>query len=389
MDFAEDRRLLVARLVELGKTRRAAMAERTFTVPGSKYIDPERFADELTYLFRRQPQLLAFSGQLAQPGDFVTMTIAGVPLILLRGQDGVVRGFRNSCLHRGATLLSDASGCGRRRLVCPFHSWVYDDQGTLIGLPERDAFPHVEVGVELLPQILVQEQHGVIYGQIEGESMDLESFLGPVLPRLELLGLAAWEVVGPERVSLDANWKLTMETFGEGYHVPSLHKDTLRTRWLGTAMDHERYGRHVRQAIPYTSILDFDDEARWGEAVSGVDFMELLIVFPNVSISIVDSGAVLIHRVLPGEHVGRSHLDQFTLYSPRLTGVAREETAKFLSWAWTDVIVAEDMSQCEGIYDSLTSASIESMRFGRNEWTIHDLHTYYDETVSKGQVGAD
>ena len=94
-------------------------------------------------IYRRSPLAVALSCDVREPGDFDTVEIAQRPLLIVRGDDGVVRTFLNICRHRGAQVVD---GCGHtRRFTCPYHSWVYDTRGRLVGVPGRDTFGELDV----------------------------------------------------------------------------------------------------------------------------------------------------------------------------------------------------------------------------------------------------
>ena len=122
------------RMLDLVERKTTEMADGPITVPVSSYLDEERFADEMDRIFGRVPLLLAFGGELPEPGDHKAMDVMGTPVLLTRGADGVVRSFLNVCRHRGAIVTEE--GCGHaRRHTCPYHGWTYDTDGTLVGVP--------------------------------------------------------------------------------------------------------------------------------------------------------------------------------------------------------------------------------------------------------------
>jgi carnitine monooxygenase subunit len=107
-------------------------------VPASAYTDTERFEHERQRVFQRVPLMLAASCELRESGDFKSMDVAGIPLLLVRGKDGVVRTFLNACTHRGARLTRE---CGRAvRFAWPYHAWTFGLDGSLLGVTARTAF---------------------------------------------------------------------------------------------------------------------------------------------------------------------------------------------------------------------------------------------------------
>eukprot|EP01136_Pigoraptor_vietnamica_P034690 Opistho-1_new@98963 len=96
--------------------------------PAANYSSPERFAAEMEVL-RRVPMAFCPSAALPEPGSYIARTTVGTPLVVVRGLDGVVRGFRNACRHRGMKL-EEGEGC-KRAFTCPYHAWTYGLDGTL------------------------------------------------------------------------------------------------------------------------------------------------------------------------------------------------------------------------------------------------------------------
>ena len=90
------------------------------------------------------PQLVGYASELPRPGTYCTKTVMGRAILLTRVSDGGVRAFDNICLHRQSRI---AEGCGSaRRLACPYHSWTYDLDGNLVGVPGKEGFPETRSG---------------------------------------------------------------------------------------------------------------------------------------------------------------------------------------------------------------------------------------------------
>src|SRR5678815_93562 len=115
-----------------------APTERAWTIPASWYTDPRIAELERRTVWSRTWQLVGRAAQVAAPGEFVTGEVAGEPVVVVRGADGVLRGFFNVCRHHAAAVMT--APCGKvDRLRCPYHGWPYDLAGQLRGVPESDA----------------------------------------------------------------------------------------------------------------------------------------------------------------------------------------------------------------------------------------------------------
>jgi len=124
------------------------------TIPAEWYRDPSTLARELDMVFARTWQLVGHTEQVRLPGDYFTCTVSEEPLVITRGEDGVVRALSNVCRHRAGPV---ARGAGHRKsLMCGYHGWTYSLDGRLIGTPEWDGVRCFEKGVEALPAVRVE-----------------------------------------------------------------------------------------------------------------------------------------------------------------------------------------------------------------------------------------
>ena len=126
-------------------------------IEATDYTSPARAAQEWETLFRDHPQVIGLSGDLPQPGSFLTVNDFGTPILATRDAGGRLRAFANVCRHRGTIVETEARG-QKSRFSCPFHAWTYDNTGALIGLPKGDHFGAVDkncLGLVELPAIYV------------------------------------------------------------------------------------------------------------------------------------------------------------------------------------------------------------------------------------------
>ena len=130
--------------------------DQASTMPPWVYTSDEFYRREVDRIFMKVWNYVGHASQLSQPGDYFTIEIAGAPVILIRGDDGEIRAFHNSCRHRGSRLVWNEGNC--KNLTCPYHNWTYARDGALIGTPlieEQDGFHYVDY--PLLPVTLEGE----------------------------------------------------------------------------------------------------------------------------------------------------------------------------------------------------------------------------------------
>ncbi len=187
----------------------------------SIYVDPDIFARERTDIFAQTWQLLGPASAVAEPQSYVADEIAGLKVFVIRGRDGVLRGFRNVCRHRGARLLEEGAGrCGVIR--CPYHSWAFNDQGRLINAPWFGEDPAFRLDDWPLTPIQVREWRGLLFAAIRPQQ-GLEEQLSDLVKELEDEPIESYQPLRSERMQFNANWKIYTDNFVEGYHIPGIH----------------------------------------------------------------------------------------------------------------------------------------------------------------------
>ena len=170
--------------------------------------------------------MAGLSGDIPEPGDMLLFDAAGLAILIVRARSGELRAFLNMCMHRGARLVSD---CRRRNLVtCPFHGWSFDLDGRLVGLPGAVSFEGVERADRGLIPVPVAEWAGLIFVKAHAgdEAIDAEAWLGELATVVAGLALADAVPIKHSRIDVEANWKFTLDTYGEGYHFAALHPTT-------------------------------------------------------------------------------------------------------------------------------------------------------------------
>jgi choline monooxygenase len=190
-------------------------------------LDPHLYASadilvrERERIFASTWQLIAPASRVSEPGSYVATEVAGSKIFVLRGRDGVLRGFHNVCRHRGARLLAEGTGrCGPIR--CPYHNWAYGDQGELLSAPWFGEDPDFRKEDWPLHKIQVRDWRGLVFAAME-PAQDLETQLGDLIQELKDEPIENYAVVAEERMTFDANWKIYTDNFVEGYHIPGIH----------------------------------------------------------------------------------------------------------------------------------------------------------------------
>ena len=227
--------------------------------PIARYTDPDRLARELA-MMRRRPTAVAHIAELSAPGARLAREVFGVPVLLVRGDDGRVRGFLNICSHRGTRLVSGAGCAGR--LTCPYHGWSYRLDGALAGVPHAWGFPDLDRGAAGLTPLPTAEAHGMIWcapttGPTPGgPPLDVDAWLGPLAEDVAGLGLADLVPSPTDARAWAANWKLLAEGGLEAYHFRVAHAETIRPLFPDNLFVADVFGEHIRSVVFKRSIAD-------------------------------------------------------------------------------------------------------------------------------------
>ncbi len=278
------------------------LGSSTFVGDGSVFTDHGRFELEQEVLFRRTPQVIAWAGDVSEPGDIIARQVAGVPVLVTRHQDGELYAFLNACSHRGMMLCDGASN--GRRLTCPYHGWTYDLQGKLVGIPNRDRFPALDVDERGLQRLPVAVEAGLVVVGLRPD-VEVHGFLDPIADEYAWLGYDRYRSGSERMFRKAANWKLMIDLNNEAYHVPSLHRDSLLP-FLSDNCAVDTFGPHSRMCVPFKGIEKFADvpEANWPERL---DTIMVTCIYPaTVLVDHMEGGSM--HRVSPGAHPGESVL---------------------------------------------------------------------------------
>lgn len=351
-------------LVERGTTE---LADATMTVPVADYLDPERWRAEMDRIFRRVPLLLAFGGELPEPGDYKAMDVMGTPVLLTRGADGEVRSFLDVCRHRGAVVTP--MGCGHaRRHACPYHGWTYDTDGVLVGLPGQEGFDDLDRSTRGLTRLPVAERAGIVFGQvIPGLDLDIDEWLGGVDEMLAPLDIGSWRP--HDRRELDGpNWKVCYDGYLEGYHFATLHRETLHRQIMSNVMCFDSYGPHQRVGFARQGIERLRDEPEdeWGP-FEGISI--IVTFFPHCSLVLSSDGGFL-SQLWPGPTPDSSATTQtmFRCDEPSDDDAALVALhADFLYGVVRDEDYATGFGIQRALASGATAAAGDTFVFGRNE----------------------
>jgi choline monooxygenase len=200
-----------------------ATVSESRTLPWSWYTDPAVLGREQERVFGRFWQYAGHAGEVAGSGSFAATRAGHVPVLLVRGRDGALRGFVNVCRHRG-TLLAEGSG-RRETIQCPYHAWTYDLDGSLRAAPRSDREPGFDREELGLVPIRADTWGPFVFVNPDLEAPPLHEYLGELPGLIAEAGVDVDALVFRNRVEVeyDANWKICSENYLECYHCSVAH----------------------------------------------------------------------------------------------------------------------------------------------------------------------
>ena len=349
------------------------LGDITWKEPVENYISEERFQQELEVL-RRTPVAFCPSAALPEAGSYIARKAAGRPIIVVRGDDGVVRAFKNACRHRGMPVASEGEGCSRA-FVCPYHAWTYGLDGKLKHIPGSDGFPGVDKGDHGLIEVTAVEKGGLVFVTQDDPISDgaLEAMPEMLSPEQEYFGCV--EFVDK------SNWKLIAETSMEGYHIKSLHNKSFYPYGMDNVNVVEPFGPNFRITFPFRRIEKLRDIPREERRISGmVTYVNQL--FPNTHLSVLSNHTMMI--VLEPISPSETHWYFYRMTNKPGEGPKKslEEIKKDVEFV-RDVGLVEDRDAAIAIQDSLATGANTHFTFGQNESGIIHFHKYLDDAISK------
>ena len=358
-----------------------------FTQSTSTYTDRELGQRERQEFFLGLPQCVGLSGDLSEPGAFLTNNDLGIPILATRDADGSFRAFVNSCRHRGAIVETEPRGT-KRRFTCPFHAWSYDTSGSLVGIPKPEHFGNIDTECHGLKPLPAEERHGLLFVHPDPAGViDLDELLGTWFnDEFPTWNFGEMVPINHDTYDTACNWKLAMDTFGETYHFSSLHKATLFNTFHGNVQcydDDADVGGHSHRMILCRRDIDqmrHLPEEEWDITIAG---LPVYWIFPNVILMPFRAGIFLVRaypaRDDPGRHVSR--IDFYM--KPELqdaTGPEALEVQMFIrtiAQGFAEIIRDEDYVMGESQQTAANSGALDQIVFGRNEPALHHYHATY------------
>ncbi len=322
--------------------------ERSETIPSRWYVDPAFHLFDLQAVFATAWQYVTDLEHVSRPGDVVQATIAGEPVIVVRGQDGVLRAFYNVCRHRGGPLAMKDERCDM--LICKYHGWTYRLDGMLRGVPH---FNHVELFDKKdygLTPVRLAVWEGLVFVHLGKQPAPIARVFEGIPERVAPTRLGELRFVRHVDCDVHSNWKVYVDNFLEGYHVPFVHPE------LCSLYDYENYvtevyDRYSVQVGPLTGERNV-------YTTGGGDAL-YYFVFPNLMLNVVP-GRLQLNTVIPTAPDRCRVIFRYYYADPGAPG-ARERIEADITFS--EQVQREDAEICERVQQGLGSRAYDKGRF--------------------------
>ena len=335
------------------------------TIPAPWYVDPRMAELEANAVFAKTWQLVGRVEQVEKPGQFVTTNIAGEPIVVVRGSDGVLRAFYNVCRHHAAAVITET--CGQASILhCPYHGWNYGLDGALKGMPEFDGVKNFERQQNGLVPVKAETWEKFVFVNLDPKAVPLRDFLGGLVKRVAPLGVSKLNYFDRRVYDIACNWKVFVDNYLDGgYHVPHLHKG------LNSVLDYKQYTieNEDRYCLQSSPMVASDEDAATGATRKG-DRAWYFWQYPNLMINCYE-GYMDTNLVLP---VDADHCRViFDFYFADVSEAGREYNQQ--SVAVGARVQDEDLGICEAVQRGLKSRAYGAGRLSvRREAGEHLFH---------------
>lgn len=374
----------------------------TGPVPVEPCVSPEFYREEVEKVFKKTWLKVGRIEEIAKPGDFKVkkLAFANTSVILIHGKDGVIRGFHNTCSHRGNKVVVETGdetfGSSKAAVVtCRFHGWVYDAKGDLVAVPEEDKFHgcfHREENG--LTPVRTELWSGFIFVNLDKSGTD--SLAGYLEGMGTHLGAFPYDRMGQcfsYDTELECNWKVAHDAFAEAYHVATIHAGSFPNAFSSGLSDVQLFGPHRTTAICLSLSAEPTPVARRAQQLSGASLVaqrgaamlpptvnpsrrddfsfELSVLFPNLLLH-VSEGIWFTHQFWPLAHNRTRWEGKYYLPKPTTNGQRwAQEFAQVLQRnAWL-----EDTATMEDTQTALESGAKSVMHLQDDEVLIrHGYH---------------
>jgi len=382
--MAHDRNKLVSlakRLLVHNINGTTDQADEIMVKPVADYIDNEIISSEVNKIFYDHPVPIALSAELKENNSYKATKVIDTPLLITRGEDGVVRTFINICKHRGAPVCPEGSG-KKSKFNCTYHGWMYNNTGNLVNIFKSNTFGDIDKSKIKLTELFCEEKSGFIWACLNPDiKYDLNKWMNGFDAELDDIDLKNWHLFKSIKIN-GPMWKICWDGYTDGYHHHMVHPETVGKNTIVNLIAHDTYGPHQRFAFGLKNIDELSDieEKDWEPE----NHLRLIhSVFPNSSISAIQNEHCLVSIIFPSPDLQETVTTQYILClkEPK----TKEEIKKAEEFAELSraAIIDEDYPINFKIQESIHSKANTEFLFGKNEPIQQHYHNWIEKLCNK------
>ncbi len=382
--MAHDRNKLVGlakRLLAHNLNGTTDQADGIMVKPVADYTDNEIISSEVNKIFYDHPIPIALSAEFKENNSYKATKVIDTPLLITRGEDGVVRTFINICKHRGAPVCPEGTG-KKSKFNCTYHGWMYNNTGNLVNIFKSDTFGDIDKSKIKLTELFCEEKSGFIWACLNPDiKYDLNKWMNGFDAELDDIDLKNWHLFKSIKIN-GPMWKICWDGYTDGYHHHMVHPETVGKNTIVNLIAHDTYGPHQRFAFGLKNIDELSniEEKDWEPE----NHLRLIhSVFPNSSISAIQNEHCLVSIIFPSPDLQETITTQYILClkEPK----TKEEIKKAEDFAELSraAIIDEDYPINFKIQESIHSKANTEFLFGKNEPIQQHYHNWIEKLCNK------
>ena len=382
--MAHDRNKLIGlakRLLAHNLNGTTDQADGIMVKPVADYTDNEIISSEVNKIFYDHPVPIALSAEFKENNSYKAAKVIDTPLLITRGEDGVVRTFINICKHRGAPVCPEGTG-KKSKFDCTYHGWMYNNTGDLVNIFKSDTFGDIDKSKIKLTELFCEERSGFIWACLNPDiKYDLNKWMNGFDAELDDIDLENWHLFKSIKIN-GPMWKICWDGYTDGYHHHMVHPETVGKNTIVNLIAHDTYGPHQRFAFGLKNIDELSDieEKDWEPE----NHLRLIhSVFPNSSISAIQNEHCLVSIIFPSPDLQETVTTQYILClkEPK----TKEEIKKAEEFAELSraAIIDEDYPINFKIQESIHSKANTEFLFGKNEPIQQHYHNWIEKLCNK------
>ncbi len=366
--------------------------ECAHTLSSHFYTDPRILEVERANIFRKTWQLVGTADQpcgerdgatrtIADPGSYFTAEVAGEPVVVIRDKDGTLRAFSNVCRHRAGPIATGSGPCANV-LRCQYHGWSYALDGRLIGTPDVEGVEFFDRSSMGMFPVRLEQWENLLFVNFDSEAESLATFLGEIPQRAAGFHFNDLAMVERRDYIIDCNWKVYVDNYLEGYHIPIAHPGLMRE------IDYSQYRvetfrYYSQQFAPLRGVRPDDAAERFYTPAEGSDAPNEAVyfwLFPNLMLNIY-SDNISTNLIVPLGPDKTLTIFEWFFHKPKSPN-DRERIAERVARAiaFSDEVQQEDIFLCESVQKGLRSATYDRGRYSvKRENGLHHFHALLAE----------